>query len=79
LHQRNGSKYTRDGFNSAWAKARATAAVAHPELQFDFTFHDIRAKGIADLNGTLPEKQDIQDTRRLRKQRVMIAKLRGCQ
>lgn len=59
LHQSNGSKYTRDGFNSAWAKARATAAAAHPELQFDFTFHDIKAKGISDLDGTLQEKQGI--------------------
>lgn len=63
MHQANGSKYTRDGFNSAWAKARAAAEAVPPELQFDFTFHDIKAKGISDLEGTLQEKQDISGHR----------------
>jgi hypothetical protein len=48
-----------DGFNSAWAKARAAAEAKHPELRSDFTFHDIKAKGISDLEGTLQEKQNI--------------------
>lgn len=59
LHQPNGNRYTRDGFNSSWAKARAKASALHPELAFDFTFHDLKAKGISDLEGSLSEKQAI--------------------
>lgn len=33
--------------------------VKFPELSFDFTFHDLKAKGISDLNGSLAEKQAI--------------------
>ncbi|MBC8954881.1 tyrosine-type recombinase/integrase [Xenorhabdus sp. PB62.4] len=59
LHQRKGSRYTRDGFNSRWKKARAAAIEKFPELDFNFTFHDLKAKGISDLEGTLAEKQKI--------------------
>lgn len=57
LHQQNGRLYTRDGFNSRWRKAKEQAAIKNPELLFDFTFHDLKAKGISDLEGTLQEKQ----------------------
>ncbi|OTA14640.1 integrase [Xenorhabdus vietnamensis] len=59
LHQRKGSKYTRDGFNSRWKKARATAIEKFPKLDFNFTFHDLKAKGVSDLEGPLSEKQKI--------------------
>ncbi|MGO2336532.1 tyrosine-type recombinase/integrase [Providencia sp.] len=59
VHQQNGRAYTRDGFNSRWRKAKEQAVINHPELSFDFTFHDLKAKGISDLDGTLQEKQKI--------------------
>jgi integrase len=59
LHQPNGSRYLRDGFNSRWAKAKQDAAEKFPELSFDFTFHDLKAKGVSDLDGSLQEKQRI--------------------
>ncbi len=52
-------KYTRDGFNSRWKKAKQAAKEAFPDLDFNFTFHDLKAKGISDLEGTLAEKQVI--------------------
>ncbi|WP_319068525.1 tyrosine-type recombinase/integrase [Providencia manganoxydans] len=59
LHQSKGSKYTRDGFNSRWQKAKEEAVNKFPYLDFNFTFHDLKAKGISDLEGTLSEKQNI--------------------
>ncbi|OWO84023.1 integrase [Photorhabdus luminescens] len=59
VHQRKGSRYTRDGFNSRWRKAHEEAVKKFPELDFNFTFHDLKAKGISDLEGSLAEKQKI--------------------
>ncbi|WP_158785116.1 tyrosine-type recombinase/integrase [Pantoea sp. BAV 3049] len=59
IHQPNGNRYTRDGFNSAWRDAKLAAEEKFPDLNFDFTFHDIKAKGVSDLEGTLSEKQSI--------------------
>jgi len=59
LSQASGSKYTRDSFNAHWMKAKKAAAEKYPELDFNFTFHDLKAKGISDLDGSLNEKQQI--------------------
>lgn len=59
IHQPSGSRYTRDAFNAQWMKAKKLAAEKFPELEFNFTFHDLKAKGISDLEGTLHEKQEI--------------------
>lgn len=59
LHQVSGSKYTRDNFNAHWMKAKKAATERYPELRFDFTFHDLKAKGISDLEGSLYDKQTI--------------------
>lgn len=59
IHQPSGAKYTRDGFNSRWRKAKLEAKEQFPELSFDFTFHDLKAKGISDLKGNIYEKQAI--------------------
>ena len=58
IHKSDGCKYVRDGFNSAWSKARAAARL-RTGMPLDFTFHDIKAKGVSDLNGGLYEKQRI--------------------
>lgn len=50
LHQASGAGYTRDGFNSRWMKAKQEAKDKFPELDFNFTFHDLKAKGISDLD-----------------------------
>lgn len=57
LHQQSSSRYTRDSFNAHWMKAKKAAAVKYSEL--DFNFHDLKAKGISDLEGTLSDKQAI--------------------
>ena len=59
LYQQSGSGYTRDGFNSRWRKAKEEAKIKFPHLNFDFTFHDLKAKGVSDLDGSLSEKQTI--------------------
>lgn len=59
IHQPSGAGYTRDGFNSRWMKAKKEAKEKYPELNFDFTFHDLKAKGISDLSGSLYDKQAI--------------------
>ncbi|MEI7309060.1 hypothetical protein WCU18_08455 [Pectobacterium carotovorum] len=40
-------------------KAKKKAEELHPNLSFDFTFHDLKAKDISDLEGSLYEKQTI--------------------
>ena len=59
IHQPSGSRYTRDAFNAQWMKAKKLAAEKNTDLDFQFTFHDLKAKGISDLDGTLNEKQEI--------------------
>lgn len=59
IHQPTGNKYTRDGFNSRWRKAKEEARATFPHLSFDFTFHDLKAKGVSDLEGNIYEKQAI--------------------
>ena len=39
--------------------AREAAIQNYPDVSFDFTFHDLKAKGISDLDGPLSEKQKI--------------------
>ena len=57
IHRSSGHKYTRDGFNRRWRQAKKTAKEQYPELDVNFTFHDLKAKGIADLKGNIYEKQ----------------------
>ncbi|EPJ5333924.1 site-specific integrase [Enterobacter cloacae] len=53
IQQPSGSKYTHDGFNSRWYEAKLSAQAKYPHLSIDFTFHDLKAKGISYLEGTL--------------------------
>lgn len=55
IHNKRGQPVTGDSFSKLWAKARKAAMEAHPELEFDFTFHDIKARAISDWEGN---KQD---------------------
>lgn len=61
IHQSNGSSYTYSGFRKRWDAAKAAALSEakkkNPSVLFDFTFHDIKAKGISDFEGTVAEKQ----------------------
>lgn len=59
LHHQSGARFTRDSFNSHWMKAKKAASLKYPELDFHFTFHDLKAKGISDLSGSLYDKQSI--------------------
>lgn len=51
-----GSQYSYTGFNDIWRKARTAASekVGHP---IEGTFHDLKAKGISDYEGSSKEKQ----------------------
>ncbi|HEI8290893.1 tyrosine-type recombinase/integrase [Citrobacter koseri] len=51
-----GERYSYKGFNEAWRKARAAAAnyLGRP---LDCTFHDLKAKGISDYEGSGKDKQ----------------------
>ncbi|NPE55967.1 tyrosine-type recombinase/integrase [Dickeya dadantii] len=66
LHQSNGGRYTAAGFANHWRKAKEEAVKNYPDLNFDFTFHDLKAKGISDLEGTLQEKQQISGHKNIR-------------
>jgi hypothetical protein len=46
-------------FNSRWMKAKQEEKERYPELDFDFTFHDLNAKGVSDLEGSIYDKQAI--------------------
>ncbi|WP_338418154.1 tyrosine-type recombinase/integrase [Izhakiella australiensis] len=59
LHQPGGDRYTSSGFSKRWRAAKERAKKANPELDLNFTYHDLKAKGISDLEGTLQEKQAI--------------------
>ena len=56
LCKRNGGKCTRSGFNDRWRTAKELAR-EESGLPLDFTFHDLKAKGISDFEGTLQDKQ----------------------
>jgi len=56
LQQKNGSSFALASFDQRWRKAIIKAREA-TELPLDFTFHDLKAKGISDYAGTTAEKQ----------------------
>jgi len=59
IHQPSGAGYTRDGFNSRWLKLKKEAKQKFPDLDFDFTFHDLKAKGVSDLSVDIYRKREI--------------------
>ncbi|WP_271270264.1 phage integrase central domain-containing protein [Aliamphritea hakodatensis] len=46
-----GQPLTYAAFRARWLKAKALAQEAYPNLSFEFTFHDIKAKSISDWSG----------------------------
>tara|TARA_R110002153_G_scaffold31666_1_gene96262 strand:+ start:1785 stop:2786 length:1002 start_codon:yes stop_codon:yes gene_type:complete len=56
LHQKNGHPFAVPSFDQRWRKAIIKAREL-TQLPLDFTFHDIKAKGISDFVGTVGEKQ----------------------
>lgn len=51
LANEKGQQITGTVLRSAYRKAKTRAAKKHPELSFDFTFHDIKARSISDWDG----------------------------
>lgn len=51
-----GERYSYKGFNEAWRKAR-NAASEELGRPLDCTFHDLKAKGISDYEGSGRDKQ----------------------
>ncbi|WP_434359840.1 tyrosine-type recombinase/integrase [Parasalinivibrio latis] len=56
IHQSTGKQYSRDVFSHRWSKVRQIARAA-TGLPLDFTFHDLKAKGISDYEGSVQDKQ----------------------
>lgn len=56
VHQASGAPYLYSGFRARWTAALKAAREA-TGLKLDFTFHDLKAKGISDFEGTDSEKQ----------------------
>ncbi|EPC9115118.1 TPA: tyrosine-type recombinase/integrase, partial [Escherichia coli] len=51
-----GNRYMYKGFNEMWVEARNRAGKISGILT-DFTFHDLKAKGISDYEGSSRDKQ----------------------
>lgn len=66
IHKKSGNKYTENGLNYLWRRVKQRCEKRYPHLSFDFTFHDLKAKGISDLDGTLQEKQAIAGHKNIR-------------
>lgn len=56
LQQKNGSPFALASFDQRWRKSIIKAREI-TKLPLDFTFHDLKAKGISDYQGTATEKQ----------------------
>jgi site-specific recombinase XerD len=56
VHKKDGNSYSQRGFWGKFAEARKMARKMSGE-PLEFTFHDIKAKGISDFNGSLSDKQ----------------------
>lgn len=57
INKSGGGRLTADGLRSAWKRAMDKLSREYPEVERNFTFHDIKAKGISDFDGTLQDKQ----------------------
>ncbi|AAZ27009.1 phage integrase N-terminal SAM-like domain-containing protein [Colwellia psychrerythraea] len=57
IHQFNGSGYGTNGFRDRWVSTMERARKSTGYLM-DFTFHDLKAKGISDFEGNLEEKRN---------------------
>lgn len=58
VHKKDGSLFTESGFRWQWRLTREKAK-AETGMLLDLTFHDIKAKGISDLDGSASDKQMI--------------------
>ncbi|CAJ0996720.1 hypothetical protein SODG_001625 [Sodalis praecaptivus] len=56
ISTQNGNKYSYNGFNDLWNKAKI-AASKRLEITLSCTFHDLKAKGISDYEGSTRDKQ----------------------
>ncbi|WP_246814345.1 tyrosine-type recombinase/integrase [Ferrimonas balearica] len=62
INSARGGRLSKSGLQSAWRRAldkleRQNAADPQSAIELTFTFHDIKAKGISDYEGTVAEKQ----------------------
>lgn len=56
IKNRNGERYSYNGYNDLWNKAKQEAA-KNLGYALDCTFHDLKAKGISDYEGSSRDKQ----------------------
>lgn len=57
INKNHGGNLTAEGLRSAWKRAMLKMEQNYPNIERTFTFHDIKAKGISDFEGTLSQKQ----------------------
>lgn len=56
VHSKHGTRYTQKGYQAIWRRAVQAAGLSE-----SFTFHDLKAKGVSDVDGTLEEKRQFAD------------------
>ncbi|WP_163833339.1 tyrosine-type recombinase/integrase [Spartinivicinus ruber] len=80
IHKVNGTRYSYDGFRYHWnlAKKRARQEISEQGLNInlDFTFHDIKAKGISDFEGSLSDKQEFSGHKTITQTEIYDRKIR---
>lgn len=57
LADKNGQRISANRLRHWFRQAKEQAAKKYPQLDFNFTFHDIKAKSISDVEGTRADKQ----------------------
>ncbi len=57
IHQKNGDPYSKGGLRTRWTNTKKRAR-DETNLPLAFTFHDLKAKGISDFDGSLDEKRE---------------------
>lgn len=58
IHKPSGSRFLGSGFRVGWDEARKKAR-EETGMALDLTFHDLKAKGISDIEGSSRDKQQI--------------------
>ncbi|MCX4029769.1 hypothetical protein H0A36_16225 [Endozoicomonas sp. SM1973] len=80
IHKADGTRYSYDGFRYHWnlAKNKAQQEVDNKGLSIalDFTFHDIKAKGISHFEGNLSDKQEFSGHKTITQTEIYDRKIR---
>ncbi len=73
----NGQKVHDRSLQDYWQAAKKQAALEYG-INTDFTFHDLKAKGISDYEGTMADKQRFSGHKEFAQVNTMIVKWTWC-